>query len=163
MATRNTLSTRWVTVIMVVALVCSVAVVWGLIQITGRSPASSSTAAHGCLPGGVHVAIHGRNGGPVGRPALGLHRPRPKPARGRLRPDDEPFRGDGRTHSTPARCPAPGCRCRRPGPDRGDDHHGTRPLRRRPAGRRRTPVRADLALQGRWTAPGRSTTPIRCR
>ena len=29
MATRNTLSTRWVTVIMVVALVCSVAVVWG--------------------------------------------------------------------------------------------------------------------------------------
>ena len=44
MATRNTLSTRWVTVIMVAALVCSVAVVWGLIQITGESPASSSTA-----------------------------------------------------------------------------------------------------------------------
>ncbi len=45
MATRNTLSTRWVTVIMVVALVCSVVVVWGLIQITGQSPASSSTPA----------------------------------------------------------------------------------------------------------------------
>ena len=44
MATRNTLSTRWVTLIMVAALVCSVAVVWGLIQITGESPASSSTA-----------------------------------------------------------------------------------------------------------------------
>src|SRR6478735_364974 len=43
MATRNTLSTRWVTVIMVVALLCSVVVVWGLIQITGQSPASSST------------------------------------------------------------------------------------------------------------------------
>jgi len=45
MATRRTLSTRWVTVIMVVALVCSVVVVWGLIQITGQSPASSSTPA----------------------------------------------------------------------------------------------------------------------
>jgi hypothetical protein len=47
MAGRNTLSTRWVTVIMVAALVCSVAVVWGLIQITGESPASSSTPASG--------------------------------------------------------------------------------------------------------------------
>jgi hypothetical protein len=46
MATR-TLSTRWVTVIMVVALVCSVVVVWGLIQITGQSPASSSTPSAG--------------------------------------------------------------------------------------------------------------------
>lgn len=45
MATRKTLSTRWVTVIMVVALVCSVVVVWGLIQVTGQSPASSSTPA----------------------------------------------------------------------------------------------------------------------
>jgi hypothetical protein len=45
MATRTTLSTRWVTVIMVAALLCSVAVVWGLIQITGQSPASSSTPA----------------------------------------------------------------------------------------------------------------------
>jgi hypothetical protein len=43
MAGRNTLSTRWVSVIMVAALVCSVLVVWGLIQITGESPASSST------------------------------------------------------------------------------------------------------------------------
>ena len=43
MATRNSLNTRWVTIIMVVALVCSVVVVWGLIQITGQSPASSST------------------------------------------------------------------------------------------------------------------------
>lgn len=43
MATR-TLSTRWVTVIMVVALLCSVAVVWGLIQITGDPAASSATA-----------------------------------------------------------------------------------------------------------------------
>lgn len=45
MATRTTLSTRWVTVIMVAALLCSVAVVWGLIQITGQSPAASSTPA----------------------------------------------------------------------------------------------------------------------
>ena len=43
MATRNSLNTRWVTIIMVVALVCSVVVVWGLIQVTGQSPASSST------------------------------------------------------------------------------------------------------------------------
>jgi len=47
MATRNTLSTRWVMLIMVAALVCSVAVVWGLIQITGESPASSSTTPAG--------------------------------------------------------------------------------------------------------------------
>jgi hypothetical protein len=47
MAARNTLSTRWVTVIMVVALACSVVVVWGLIQITGQSPASSSTPSAG--------------------------------------------------------------------------------------------------------------------
>lgn len=45
MAARTTLSTRWVTVIMVAALVCSVLVVWGLIQITGESPASSTTPA----------------------------------------------------------------------------------------------------------------------
>ena len=45
MAARTTLSTRWVTVILVAALLCSVAVVWGLIQITGQSPASSSTPA----------------------------------------------------------------------------------------------------------------------
>ena len=42
-ATRSSLNTRWVTIVMVVALVCSVVVVWGLIQITGQSPASSST------------------------------------------------------------------------------------------------------------------------
>ena len=42
-ATRSTLNTRWVTLVMVAALVCSVVVVWGLIQITGQSPASSST------------------------------------------------------------------------------------------------------------------------
>jgi len=47
MAGRNTLSTRWVSVIMVAALVCSVLVVWGLIQITGESPASSSTPSSG--------------------------------------------------------------------------------------------------------------------
>ena len=47
MAGRNTLSTRWVSVIMVAALVCSALVVWGLIQITGESPASSSTPSSG--------------------------------------------------------------------------------------------------------------------
>jgi hypothetical protein len=47
MAPGKTLNTRWVTVIMVAALVCSVAVVLGLIQITGHSPASSSSPAAG--------------------------------------------------------------------------------------------------------------------
>ncbi len=42
MPPRRILSTRWVTVIMVVALVCSIAVVWSLIQVTGGTPASSS-------------------------------------------------------------------------------------------------------------------------
>jgi hypothetical protein len=61
MATRNTLSTRWVTVIMVVALVCSVLVVWGLIQITGQSPASSSTPSASAL-----ASDSGRPAGPSG-------------------------------------------------------------------------------------------------
>ncbi len=56
-ATRNTLSTRWVTVIMVAALVCSVVVVWGLIQITGQSPASSSTPVRERLPGAVGIGV----------------------------------------------------------------------------------------------------------
>lgn len=51
MAARKTLSTRWVTVILVAALVCSVGVVWGLIQITGQSPASSSTPSSGAAGG----------------------------------------------------------------------------------------------------------------
>lgn len=49
-ATRNSRSTRWVTVVMVAALVCSVLVVWGLIQITGQTPASSSTPSAGESP-----------------------------------------------------------------------------------------------------------------
>jgi hypothetical protein len=56
MATRNTLSTRWVTVIMVAALVCSVVVVWGLIQVTGQSPASSSTPPASAAESGVPSA-----------------------------------------------------------------------------------------------------------
>jgi len=47
MAARRTLSTRWVTVILVAALICSVGVVWGLIQVTGQSPASSSQPSTG--------------------------------------------------------------------------------------------------------------------
>ncbi len=45
MPPRRTLSTRWVAVIMAAALVCSVAVVWSLIQLTGGTSASSSTPA----------------------------------------------------------------------------------------------------------------------
>ena len=54
MATRSSLNTRWVTIVMVVALVCSVVVVWGLIQVTGQSPASSSTpsASESAAPSG---------------------------------------------------------------------------------------------------------------
>ena len=42
MPTRRTLSTRWVAVVLAAALVCSVAVVWSLIQLTGDPSASSS-------------------------------------------------------------------------------------------------------------------------
>ncbi len=45
MPPRRTLSTRWVAVVMVAALVCSIAVVWSLIQLTDGSSASSSTPA----------------------------------------------------------------------------------------------------------------------
>lgn len=44
-AARPSTSTRWVTGIMVVALLASVLVVVGLIQITGQSPSSSGTAS----------------------------------------------------------------------------------------------------------------------
>ncbi len=61
MATRSSLNTRWVTIVMVAALVCSVLVVWGLIQITGRSPASSSTplASDSPAPSGSGFASEG--------------------------------------------------------------------------------------------------------
>ncbi len=45
MPPRRTLSTRWVAAIMVAALVCSVAVVWSLIQLTGGTSASSTPSA----------------------------------------------------------------------------------------------------------------------
>jgi len=66
MAGRNTLSTRWVTVIMVAALLCSVAVVWGLIQITGQSPASSSTPASGSGGSATPSASSDVTGSPAG-------------------------------------------------------------------------------------------------
>ena len=43
MPPRRTLSTRWVSAVLAAALVCSVAVVWSLIQLTGGTSASSST------------------------------------------------------------------------------------------------------------------------
>jgi len=66
MATRNTLSTRWVTMIMVAALGCSVAVVWGLIQITGGSPAASSTPSVSASDSSsASAAVPGATGEPV--------------------------------------------------------------------------------------------------
>jgi len=44
---RNTISARWLTVILVVALICSAAVVYGLIQITGGSTAASAPGSAG--------------------------------------------------------------------------------------------------------------------
>ncbi len=45
MAGRSGLSARWLTVILIVAAIASVAVVWGLIQVTGDSPAASSASS----------------------------------------------------------------------------------------------------------------------
>ena len=42
MAPRNTISARWLTVILVAALLCSAAVVYGLVRITGGSTAAST-------------------------------------------------------------------------------------------------------------------------
>ena len=161
MATRNTLSTRWVTVIMVVALVCSVVVVWGLIQITGQSPASSSTPS-ASDPRAVGIGV-ARTDAVAAR----------RPPRRRRRPDSDrrpaygygPGGTDLHDRLTPAPL-LPGLRAAAAGGldrYRGDDDHRARPVR----GHRRNVVlhpdrRPGPAGPG-GRAPARSTIPTRCR
>ncbi len=72
MPPRTTLTARWVTTIMVAALVCSVAVVWGLIQITDGSPAESSTVPPTVAsPEASTVPSTGATADPVGSPSPG--------------------------------------------------------------------------------------------
>ena len=168
MAARQHPEHPWVTVIMVVALVCSVVVVWGLIQITGQSPASSSTRRPSASASRVAAAD---SAGVVGAAATGPRRPAapldpttapPTPSGqagrrhlGRRSPTRRPPRRP--------RCPAPGCAAG--GLDRHGrhDHHRARPVR----GDRRNVVvhpdrRPGTAGPGA-RAPGRSTIRIRCR
>jgi hypothetical protein len=81
-----------VTVIMVAALVCSVVVVWGLIQITGQSPASSSTPAASASESGRPSA--GGSAGDASTAASGSPAPDANPSaaegqRGSATPGDD--------------------------------------------------------------------------
>ncbi len=68
MARRGTLSTRWVTVIMVAALVCSMAVVWSLIQLTGGAAASSSSSNPAAASDAAETASDGAESAGAGSP-----------------------------------------------------------------------------------------------
>ena len=161
MATRNTLSTRWVTVIMVAALVCSV--VGGV----GADP------DHRAEPGLVVDA-------PASESPASRHRRRRPTA-----PSDPTTHGRGRSRQLTADRPVPGpgpgatsstavtpapiaARVRAPATRRldryrRDDDHRARPLR---GDRRNVVVHPDAPnwrCRARWSAPVRSTTRTRCR
>ena len=109
MAPRNTIGPRWLTVILVAALLCSVAVVHGLIQITGGGTASSSPPDSGGSSAAASASVDASE-----EPATGSDGPTPDPSDPRestLDRDDTTESGgrpiDSRTVIQTATQPAP--------------------------------------------------------